>query len=65
METKEFCAVLATLFAGVSLILSIIIFGAEYSMPYKSCVRAQIADQSAPTTEAEAHLICGRWVGWK
>ena len=36
-----------------------------YWSPHQSCVRAQLADKTLPVTEAEAHLICGRWLNQK
>ena len=34
----------------------------RYTSPYRSCVRAQMADPKNPESEADAHLTCARWI---
>lgn len=48
-----------------ALIVALLMDFNAYLSPHHSCVRAQMEDKASPTTEAEAHLTCGRWLNGK
>lgn len=50
---------------GFALCLCAVLVVGAYFDPHSQCVRAQVADKTHPTSEADAHLECGRWLNRK